>query len=281
LKFIQRWNVFELMKALDRFTPRDESTRSITAQADSHVRSRSYAEGSRAPRRVAEYLRALGLCDAGRVESLADELSAGAETPEAAVALAQSRVDAFRTAVFGADADSIDPLWMRAFITSCPDAFLADPEIAREAAAKFGDPRAGRAPAKERFRDQTLRALRVPRWVWGISAAGVVTTAASVALLHELRADGLLVAEFAWVALFAFLFGCAALGCVTAVVGFFASIASLVRRSRQASEPSRAAGAAQSEQLSAEQLATPSDSPVSLVLPPSAEAVPMLPPRRS
>lgn len=218
------------MKAVDRFTPRDESARA-TSEVDSHVRSRSYAEGSRAPRRVAEYLRALGLCDAGRVERLADELSAGAETPEAAVALAQARVDSFRTAVFGEDADAIDPLWMRAFVTSCPNAFLAEPEVAREAAARFGDPRAGRAPAKERFRDQTLRALRVPRWVWGISAAGIITTAASVALLRELRADGLLVAEFAWVALFAFLFGCAALGCVTAVVGFFASMTALVRRS--------------------------------------------------
>jgi len=263
------------MKALDRFTPRDESTRSVTSQADSHVRSRSYAEGSKAPRRVAEYFRALGLCDAGRVESLADELSASAETPEAAVALAQARVDAFRTAVFGEDADSIDPLWMRAFITSCPDAFLAEPEIAREAAAKFGDPRAGRAPAKERFRDQTLRALRVPRWVWGISAAGLTTTAASVALLRELRADGLLVAEFAWVALFAFLFGCAALGCVTAVVGFFASTASLIRRMRGSRAPQApVVDVATAAQIAA---ASPSDSPVSLVLPPSAEAVPMLP----
>jgi membrane glycosyltransferase len=179
---------------------------------------------------VAEYLRALGLCDAARVESLADEISAGVDTPEAAVALAQARVEEFRTAVFGADAATIDPLWMRAFITSCPEAFLAEPEKAKQAAALYGDPRAGRAPARERFRDQTLRALRVPRWIWGISAAGLVTTSATFALLHELRADGLLMAEFAWVALFAFLFGCASLGCVTAVVGFFASTVALIRR---------------------------------------------------
>jgi membrane glycosyltransferase len=210
---------------------------------------------------VAEYLRALGLCDAGRVEALADELSAGAETPEAAVALAQARVDTFRTAVFGADAESIDPLWMRAFVTSCPDAFLADPEFAREAAARFGDPRAGRAPSKERFRDQTLRRLRVPRWMWGISAAGLATTVASVALLRELRADGLLFAEFVWVCLFAFLFGCMALGCVTAVVGFIASMSGLLRRSRSA----------QVERPSIP-VANPSDSPVSLV-PRAADAV--------
>jgi membrane glycosyltransferase len=265
------------MKALDRFTPRDESTRSISSErptVDSHVRSRSYAEGSRAPRRVAEYLRALGLCDAGRVEHLADELSAGAETPEAAVALAQARVDAFRTAVFGEDADSIDPLWMRAFITSSPNAFLAEPELARAAAARFGDPRAGRAPSTERFRDQTLRALRVPRWVWGVSAAGLVTTAASVALLRELRADGLLVAEFAWVALFAFLFGCAALGGVTAVIGFFASMSALVRRSRTAATVVRAPAVVAVPVVTG---ARPSDSPVLMVLPPVMDAVPMLP----
>jgi membrane glycosyltransferase len=264
------------MKALDRFSPRESSdAQAISSEADSHVRSRSFADGSRAPRRVAEYFRALGLCDATRVEQLADEMSAEAPTPEAAVALAQARVEAFRTAVFGADADAIDPLWMRAFVTSFPDAFLGDPEVARAAAARFGDPRAGRAPARERFRDQTLRALRVPRWVWGVSAAGVATTAASFALLHELRADGLLVAEFAWVALFAFLFGCAALGCVTAVVGFFVSMANLARRTRA----DQTAGANEAVVADLGDLNRPSkhdDSPVSLVLPPTA-AAPMLP----
>jgi len=204
---------------------------------------------------VAEYLRALGLCDAGRVEVLADEISAGVDTPEAAVELAQARVEEFLTAVFGADAATIDPLWMRAFITSSPNAFLGDLDAAREAAALFGDPRAGRAPARERFRDQTLRALRVPRWVWGISAAGLATTTATVALLHELRADGLLMAEFVWIALFAFLFGCAALGCVTAVVGFFVSIAGLMRRNTS--------GAASRPQMDVKSV------PVELVLPPA------------
>ena len=207
------------MKLLDG-SPRSVDVSSVSSEADSHVRARSYEAGSRAPRRVAEYLRALGLCDAERVQRLADELSAGAPTPEAAVAAAQARLETFRAEVFGADADSIDPLWFRAFIANYPEAFLGDVEAARAAATHFGDPRAGRAPVRERFRDQTLQALRVPRWLWGVSVAGIATLAAAGALLSVLSENGLLVSELIWVVLFAFLFNLSAMGCVTAMLGF-------------------------------------------------------------
>ncbi|HKU43678.1 MAG TPA: glucans biosynthesis glucosyltransferase MdoH [Polyangiales bacterium] len=148
------------------------------------------------------------------------------------MANAQARVDTFRTEVFGAEADAIDPLWFRAFLANYPDAFLADVAQARAAAARFGDPRAGRPPTRERFRDQTLRALRVPRWMWGVSVAGVATLAAAGSLLSVLSKDGLLATELVWVALFAFLFNLAALGSVTAVLGFFATLRN--RRSSRA-----------------------------------------------
>jgi membrane glycosyltransferase len=220
------------MKALDG--SRRFEVGSVTSEADSHVRSRSYEAGSRAPRRVAEYLRALGLCDTARVQRLADELSAGAPTPEAAVAQAQARVETFRMEVFGTDADTIDPLWFRAFIANYPEAFLADAEIARAAATRFGDPRAGRAPVRERFRDQTLQALRVPRWLWGVSVAGIATLAAAGALLSVLSDNGLLVSELIWVGLFAFLFNLAALGCVTATLGFGVTLRNSLRARRRA-----------------------------------------------
>ncbi len=250
------------MKALDRFGPTSSNEQSVTSEADSHVRSRSYEAGSRAPRRVAEYLRMLGLCDAERVEALADELSAGAPTPEAAVARAQACVEQFRTDVFGDDADAVDPLWMRAFISSCPHAFLGDPEIARAAAARFGDPRAGRAPAQEKFRDQTLRRVQVPRWLWGIAAASIATTAATAALTTVLAKDGLLASELVWVSLFAFLFGCMAIGFVMATVGFGVSVAALWRR-RSGSAQGQGQGQDQGE--------------TALALPPARESEPGLP----
>ncbi|HKP57021.1 MAG TPA: glucans biosynthesis glucosyltransferase MdoH [Polyangiales bacterium] len=136
------------------------------------------------------------------------------------MAAAQARLETFRAEVFGADADSIDPLWFRAFIANYPEAFLGDVEAARAAATHFGDPRAGRAPVRERFRDQTLQALRVPRWLWGVSVAGIATLAAAGALLSVLSENGLLVSELIWVVLFAFLFNLSAMGCVTAMLGF-------------------------------------------------------------
>jgi membrane glycosyltransferase len=216
------------MKALDG-SRRGIEAGSVASEADSHVRARSYEAGSRAPRRVAEYLRALGLCDTARVQCLADELSAEAPTPEAAVAQAQARVETFRRDVFGVDADAIDPLWFRAFIANYPEAFLADAEVARAAATRFGDPRAGRAPVRERFRDQTLQALQVPRWLWGVSVASIATLAAAGALLSVLSENGLLVTELVWVGLFAFLFNLAALGCVTAILGFGVTLRNTLR----------------------------------------------------
>lgn len=205
------------MKALDGS---ESAAGAVSSEVDSHVRAKPLEGGARAQRRVAEYLRALGLCDAERVQSLSDELAAGALTPEAAIAQAQARVADFRRDVFGGDADTLDPLWFRAFISTCPNVFLADPAIAREAAVRFGDPRAGQPPVRERFRDQTLSRLHVPRWAWGVSGATLATVLSSAALLSVLGRDRLLATELAWVALFAFLFGCAALGFVTAVVGF-------------------------------------------------------------
>jgi membrane glycosyltransferase len=182
---------------------------------------------SRAVRRVAEYLHALGLSDVTRTDTLAEEIVAactpaqdGNPSVEIAVAAAQERVDRFRQEVFGQDAELIDPLWLRTFLAACPDVFLGDPEAARNAARRFGDPRSGQPPLRASFRDQSFRRAHFPRWALGLLPAVLTTAAATAALLTTLAPGGWSSLELLWVGLFAFLFGLAATGLSTALLGF-------------------------------------------------------------
>jgi membrane glycosyltransferase len=187
---------------------------------DSHIRVRSLEGAARAARRVAEYLRALGLSDAARVEQLSNEFAQQATSPEEAVADAQERFDAFLTAVFGEQAASIDPLWLRSFIAATPDLFLGDIDAARQAAQRIGDPRKFQPIARATFNVQSLRPARLPPWAAGLFVAGTATCAATAALLHGLAADGLTFLEVVWATLFSSLFSLAAVGCTIALFGF-------------------------------------------------------------
>src|ERR1700712_2656548 len=115
------------------------SAETTSSRADSHVRSRSSEGAARAEKRVAEYLRTLGLLDAQRVDQLAGQFADIADSPEVAVELAQRAVDHYMLEVFGENARLVDPLWLLAFIGECPQLFLGDSAEARRVAAKFGD----------------------------------------------------------------------------------------------------------------------------------------------
>ena len=187
--------------------------------------------GVRATRRVAEYLHALGIADLARVDLLAEEIvsatNPGTEPrAEDAIAAAQLRVEQFLHAVFGERATEIDPLWLRTFLSSHPENFLADIEGARTAVASFGDPFAGRAPVHNQFRDQQLRRMRAPRWALGLMVPGIITAGATFGLVHALSENGLSAAELVWASLFAFLFGLASIGLFTATVGFLSGFSS-------------------------------------------------------
>jgi membrane glycosyltransferase len=191
------------------------------------VRPRAPESGSRAVKRVAEYLRALGLTDATRTEQLAIEIcrecsqaGAAGRLPELAIARAQERVQDHLKDVFGADAASVDPLWLRSFAGAFPELFLGDVEAARRAVRRFGDPRLGRCPTHTAFRDQRLDPYRIPRWVLGFAPATLVTMLATAALLWGMSDGGLSTLELVWAGLFSFLFGFAAVGMSVAVVGF-------------------------------------------------------------
>lgn len=181
---------------------------------------------TRAIRRVAEYLHALGLVDIVRVDILADEIvdavrEEGHEaSAERAIEEAQRRVEAFMQAVFGDDAQEIDPLWLRAFLGTHGNVFLGDLDTARAAVALFGDPRAGRPPAPNRFHDQELRRMRAPRWALGLAVPVALTLAAAGALFGALSSDGLTALESVWASLFSVLFGLASVGLFTAALGF-------------------------------------------------------------
>ena len=175
---------------------------------------------ARASRRVAEYLRALGLTDAARVETLARQCAAPTGTPEEAVEEAQRRFDVFLSQVFGAQAHSVDPLWLRAFIGACPDVFLGDVQQARSAVERMGDPRNFHPPTRAHFRVQQLKSARVPRWAVGLSIACAASLLATAALLRAVWADGLSALEAIWVALFSALFSLASVGSTIALWGF-------------------------------------------------------------
>jgi membrane glycosyltransferase len=196
-------------------------------QTSSRVRTREpiVDPGTRAIRRVAEYLHALGLVDIVRVDALSEEIVAAASphgepSAELAITEAQRRVERFLLALFGEDASEVDPLWLRAFLAAHGDVFLGDVEAARAAVANFGDPRTGKAPTPNRFRDQELKRMRAPRWAFGLTVPAALTTIAGFLLLDALAADGLSALELLWSSLFVFLFGMAAIGLFTAALGF-------------------------------------------------------------
>ena len=195
-------------------------TESSSERIESHVRSRSSEGVARAERRVAEYLRTLGLLDAQRVDQLAGQFADIADSPEIAVELAQRAVDHYMLEVFGENAGIVDPLWLRAFIGECPQLFLGDTAEARKVAAKFGDPRAFRPPLLAQFQEQALNRVRVPSWLWGIGGSSAATLSATAALVYGLSADGLGLAEALWAGLFSALFGLGAVGFTIALTGF-------------------------------------------------------------
>jgi membrane glycosyltransferase len=193
---------------------------------------------------VGEYLHALGLSDVARVDQLAEEIVAecpasadGNASAELAVSRAQERVERFRQELFGADADFVDPLWLRTFLATCPEVFLGDIAAAQKAAAQFGDPRSGRPPAHASFRDQRFDRATVPRWALGLMAPVLLTAAATATLLGAIAADGVSALELVWVALFAFLFGLCAVGLCTSLIGFAQGLRRPKPKQQTADEP--------------------------------------------
>jgi membrane glycosyltransferase len=211
----------------------DLVTGETSEKADSHVRVRSLEGALRATRRVAEYLRALGLSDATRIEALATQFAEAASSTEEAVADAQASFAQFVASVFGDHASSIDPLWLRSFIATCPEVFLGDLEQAREAAQHYGDPRTFHPPTRARFQVQTLAPARLPSWALGLFCALTATVLATTLLVRGLAANGLTVLEGVWAALFSGLFMLAAMGFTIALVGFVSGLRQRDRGARR------------------------------------------------
>ena len=208
-----------------------ESSPSSSAAVDSsHLRVRMKPAASRAARRVANYLRALGLSDRARVRDLSQRiaLSVTADTAEQhaarAVAEAQARFENWRAALYSALPEGVNPLWLRAFIAARPEHFLGDMTRAKRAARNFGDPAAGTGPRLATFRKQEFEPARLPSSFLGLLPPLVMTWAATSALWHAITQDGWSWVEVAWTGLFVFLFFQAAAGFSTAAIGFFARL---------------------------------------------------------
>lgn len=197
----------------------------LAGNQSSQVRERTPLRTSRAERRVAEYLRTLGIADSERVGVLAEQFSKETELedPEqharCAVALAQERFEAWRARVCADLAFEPPPLWLRAFLSEFPQLFLADPEEARVRLREFGDPQAGRGPVRAPFSMQALEPLRAPRWLRGLLPALVITFGASLTLFVALGWNGLSAVELAWGCLFGLMFGLCVVGFFTALFG--------------------------------------------------------------
>ncbi len=199
----------------------------------------------RAERRVAEYLRAQGLTDEQRALSLAHAIAdacEGSVSPTtayaaAAVTEAQARMRAWRSQLFGDD--KIDALWLRAFISAHPDAFLADGELASARVLAFGDPRAGRPPTHAEFSLQAFAPFRAPRWLLGVMFALAVGGTVGLTLATNLSRNGLTIPELIFSTLCTFLFGFGAVGFWTASLGFVSSLRD--RRAAAFTDPGKAA----------------------------------------
>ncbi|HWO10984.1 MAG TPA: glucans biosynthesis glucosyltransferase MdoH, partial [Polyangiaceae bacterium] len=183
---------------------------------------------SRAARRVANYLRALGLSDRARVRELSQQIALGVtaenddQHAERAVAEAQARFETWRSALCAALPEGVHPLWLRAFIAARPEYFLGDLARGKRAARNFGDPVAGTGPRMAAFRPQQFERVRLPSSLLGLLPPIAMTWAATSALWRAVSADGTSGLELAWTGLFVFLFFQAAAGLTTAAVGFVA-----------------------------------------------------------
>ena len=205
------------------------ATPALTDDRESSSRVRaSQAARPRAERRVAEYLRTLGLSDEARLTELAQRFahaaSAGAGAgdevpPERAVATAQAEIAEYWQRSFGDEAADIDALWLRAFISECPEHFLGDPEAARRAADEFGDRRTGRTPVTTRFAPQRLERVQMPSWLRGLVPPLALTALVLGLVLVQLGGDGWNAIELVWTGLFAGLFALSAIGAWTSVLG--------------------------------------------------------------
>ena len=197
----------------------------------------------RAVRRVANYLRTLGLNDRSRIRELSHRivLDVTADDPEQhaalAVAEAQHRFDVWRAELQLPEGTS--PLWLREFIAARPELFLGDVERARRAAAEFGDPLAGKPPRRARFRPQAFEPAQIPRWLEGLLPALALTLLAARMLWRALASDGWNWLDVGWISLFVFLFGQAALGLSTATLGFVLRWRERRRSEPEAAEPQR------------------------------------------
>lgn len=212
-------------------TELDSSPGSSAAVDSSHLRVRMKPAASAAARRVANYLRALGLSDRARVRELSQRiaLSVTADNAEQhaarAVAEAQSRFENWRSSLCSALPEGVNPLWLRAFIAARPEHFLStDMARAKRAARNFGDPAAGTGPRLARFRPQEFERARMPSSFLGLLPPIVMTWAASCALWHAITQDGWTWVELGWISLFVFLFFQAAVGFSTASIGFIARL---------------------------------------------------------
>ena len=223
-----------------------DSSPGSSAVDSSHLRVRMKPAASAAARRVANYLRALGLADRARVRELSQRIALSVTADNAdqhatrAVAEAQSRFESWRSSLYSGLPEGVHPLWLRAFIAARPEHFLgADMGRAKRAARNFGDPCAGTGPKLAKFRPQEFERARLPSSFLGLVPPIVMTWAASCALWHAITLDGWTWAEAGWISLFVFLFFQAAVGCSTAAYGF---VARLFTRS-PARAPSDRAGA--------------------------------------
>jgi membrane glycosyltransferase len=200
-----------------------------TAVDSSHLRVRMKPAASRAARRVANYLRALGLSDRARVRELSTRvaLSVTADNAEQhatrAVTEAQTRFESWRASLYTGLPEGVHPLWLRAFIAARPEHFLStDMARVKRAARNFGDPVAGVGPRLATFTPQEFKLARPPSSFLGLLPPIVMTWAASSALWHAVTVDGWNWIELTWVCLFAFLFFQASAGFSTAAIGFVA-----------------------------------------------------------
>jgi membrane glycosyltransferase len=211
-------------------TELDSSPSSSGAVDSSHLRVRLKPAASAAARRVANYLRALGLSDRARVRELSQRiaLSVTADTAEEhaarAVAEAQARFESWSRSLLSVLPEGVNPLWMKAFIASRPEHFLGDLARAKRAAQSFGDPAAGTGPRMATFRPQHFERAHLPSSFLGLVPPIVMTWAAACALWHAITLDGWTWVELGWTSLFVFLFFQAAAGFSTASIGFIARL---------------------------------------------------------
>lgn len=211
--------------------PTPESISSPSDQS-SHVRARAPRHYGPALRRVAEYVKILGLNDPAKIQVFAEEcavasLSSQGEQPENAerhaewaVREAQQRITAWKEAVFGGMGGQPQSLWLRTFLGDNPQLFMSDPALVRATIDKYGDPLSGQLPQTARFKKQRLHRPSLPNWLRGLLPALLLTAVVVCALWASINGP-LSVGGGIWLSLFGLLFCQAALGSWIAARGFF------------------------------------------------------------